>query len=386
MPETRKALEEAVGRFSPDPEAPLRRMRERARRRRRGRRVGAALVGLAVFGATAIGFWVSIRLGAPSLPDQAPSTGPVASEASDPGSPTPSTTPPGPSPALADPECDHGPWFEECPEAVWATLVREEAGVRPVGNTDTGLLVEPDARAGIYLFWAIDPALHAGVQPVSEESLEAAGFDRVAGIEGIPVFSDRGRWAWSVHGLNVWAAVDARPAPTITELQRLVRASRSVPYDPEPMVCDLPALEPGFLPWLGSQEPVPEPVLYRSADGGGPQGLDPGYSMAMWDSSRGGPGDGANEGGLTLWRSTQSVGAIPPQPDVPPLPDGSLGRFYADSSSEGFGGAFIWVDVFPDTYDDPCSETTMVVDLPNLAPAEGREIMREIAESLVARG
>jgi hypothetical protein len=67
---------------------------------------------------------------------------------------------------------------------------------------------------------------------------------------------------------------------------------------------------------------------------------------------------------------------------VPPLPDGSTGRFYA---SEGGGGdwTIVWGDPTPDVTDDICSETTLVVSFPNLSKAEAKREIIKIAESLV---
>jgi hypothetical protein len=69
-------------------------------------------------------------------------------------------------------------------------------------------------------------------------------------------------------------------------------------------------------------------------------------------------------------------------PEVPPLPDGSTGRF---SASEDGGGdwSIVWGDPIPDVTDDICSETTLVSNFPNLSKAEGKQEIIKIARSLV---
>lgn len=102
-------------------------------------------------------------------------------------------------------------------------------------------------------------------------------------------------------------------------------------------------------------------------------------------SSSGGFGDISEPDGprlagtLSLWRSTESVGAIPANPAVPTLPDGAEGRLYG--GSDGSWG-IVWVDPFPSPYDDPCSETTLSLDMPNLSSARQREELFQVARSL----
>jgi hypothetical protein len=181
-----------------------------------------------------------------------------------------------------------------------------------------------------------------------------------------------GTTAWSAvgEGIRSWELPDV-PSGTAAE----------TPDD----ICDFPSVRPRYLPWLPSGQPIPGPERSQSADGGGPQGLDPGYSTLSWsngDITR--PGTDPHVGGVHLWRATQSVGSFPSDPQVPALPDGSTGRFYA---SEGGGGDWIivWGDPIPDVTDDICSETALVVNFPNLSKAEAKSEIIRIAETLVSR-
>lgn len=139
--------------------------------------------------------------------------------------------------------------------------------------------------------------------------------------------------------------------------------------------CEFPQYRPTYLPWLAPGSPVPEPGLDR-LPGGGPQGLDPAYAILVWDADD--KGGGRRSGGLSLWRSTESVGAIPADPEVPLLPDGATGRLY-----EGEDGQWsvVWVDPFPNPYDDPCSETTLSLTMPRLSPDEQRQELLRVARS-----
>jgi hypothetical protein len=127
--------------------------------------------------------------------------------------------------------CDFGPWIEHCPEATWARTVVDVAGLEIV-DEQTVLVVE--ALGGDeFLFWAMDPKLHGGVEPLSQiiEDGTARLVDRV---DGVPIYgfrSNRNLWLWSQHGLNVW--VDGRVtqrAPSRRDFIALVHASASVPY------------------------------------------------------------------------------------------------------------------------------------------------------------
>lgn len=148
-------------------------------------------------------------------------------------------------------------------------------------------------------------------------------------------------------------------------------------------VCDFPGYRPTYLPWLEPGDPVPEPERQLTSAGGGPQGLDPGYAILVWGfgdiSTPGGP---RLEGTLSLWRSTENIGALPIDPAVPRLPDGAQGRFY-----DGKGGdwSIVWRDVPSGVpYGDPCSETVLGLTMPHLASAEQREELIKVARSLTS--
>jgi hypothetical protein len=151
-------------------------------------------------------------------------------------------------------------------------------------------------------------------------------------------------------------------------------------------ICDFPSVRPTYLPWLAPGQLIPDPGMGLSADGGGPQGLDPGYATLSWaNGDVTNPGSSPDIGAVHLWRATQSVGSFPVDPVVPPLPDGSTGKLYL---SEGGGGdwSIVWGGPPPDAADDDCSETTLVVSFPNLTAAEGKEEILAIARSLVPAG
>lgn len=186
----------------------------------------------------------------------------------------------------------------------------------------------------------------------------------------------------AVSGTTAWSAVgESIRSWELPDVSSGTAAAGETPDD----MCDFPSVRPTYLPWLPSGQPIPGPEKSQSADGGGPQGLDPGYSTLSWsngDITR--PGTDPNVGGVHLWRATQSVGSFPTDPQVPALPDGSTGRFYA---SEGGGGDWIivWADPIADVTDDICSETALVVSFPNLSKVEAKREIVRIAESLVSR-
>jgi hypothetical protein len=382
MSDIRDMLRRGVGGFAPDPEEGYDVLLRLLRRRRSKRRLEAGILGVLVFGGTVGAFWASVQLGSAPQPGGSPDATVAPSDATT--SPPPTVVPTGT--AAVPGTCDYGPWFEECPEAVWATEVREEAGLRPLGNTDA-TLIAGTGEGGRVLFWAMDPDLHGQVQPATEEVLSRGGFRPFGVFSGVPV-STHGRlelWAWRAQGLNVWVRTETSPGPGRDDIDRLVRASKAIPYDPQPVVCDLPGFRPTYLPWLAPAEPVPEPEVERTAHGGGPQDMDPGYSLLSWGSgSIRVPGGPKHEGGVTLWRTTESVGVLRADPAVPPLPNGAEGRLYYPETGDGGDWAIIWVDPFPDTQDDPCSETTLSTYFPQLTKEEGQREIVKIARSLVA--
>jgi hypothetical protein len=131
------------------------------------------------------------------------------------------------SPALPG-TCDHGPWMEECPEADWARSTLAAAGFKVTQETPAAFVVQ--YPRGELLFWAMDPANHEGVEPLDEELKSGNEFRVVQQVNGVIVYELRGRWVWTVHGLNVWVAVESGDDPPADVLESLVRASLSTPY------------------------------------------------------------------------------------------------------------------------------------------------------------
>jgi streptogramin lyase len=157
------------------------------------------------------------------------------------------------------------------------------------------------------------------------------------------------------------------PAPDVVLVPPPGEKDATVPEGAD--VCAYPQFLPTYLPWLGPGEALPEPTRSISAAGGGPQGLDPGYSILHWGSPY---GDVTREGGpelegyVSLWRTTEPTGVLEADPDVPPLPDGSEGKVFGP----GPGGddlSIHWADPTPSPYDDDCSETTLVLHMPNVS-------------------
>jgi hypothetical protein len=129
--------------------------------------------------------------------------------------------------------CDYGPWIEHCPEADWARSVVDVAGLEIV--EEQGVLVVGPSDGDEFLFWAMDPTLHEGVEPVSR-ILDDGVAREVDRVDGVPIYGFRSNarlWLWSQHGLNVFVdGREARDAPSRQDLAALVRASGSVPYEP----------------------------------------------------------------------------------------------------------------------------------------------------------
>jgi PASTA domain len=128
--------------------------------------------------------------------------------------------------------CDYGPWIEHCPEADWARSVVDVAGLEIVDEQEVLVVGAPGASE--FLFWAMDPELHGGVEPLSE--IIDDGVARVVDrVDGVPIYgfrSNRDLWLWSHHGLNVWIDGRSLSVPSRQDLVALVRASGSVPYAP----------------------------------------------------------------------------------------------------------------------------------------------------------
>jgi hypothetical protein len=127
--------------------------------------------------------------------------------------------------------CDYGPWIEHCPEADWARTVVDVAGLEIID--EQGVLVVGPLEGDEFLFWAMDPTLHEGVEPVTR-ILDDGVAREVDRVDGVPIYGFRSNarlWLWSHHGLNVWLDGRGSPArPARQDFVALVRASGSVPY------------------------------------------------------------------------------------------------------------------------------------------------------------
>lgn len=179
---------------------------DRASRRSRRRRLGAGIVGITGLAAV-VGLLVAL-----------------GSHPAEVGARTePSTFSPA-SPGT----CEYGPWMAECPEADWARSTLAAAGLKVAEETPSAFVVQyPN---GELLFWAMDPALHEGVEPLDEELKAGDEFRTVGEVDGVIVHELRGRWVWTVHGLNVWVAVASGDDPPAEVLESLVRASQLTQY------------------------------------------------------------------------------------------------------------------------------------------------------------
>jgi hypothetical protein len=176
-----------------------------------------------------------------------------------------------PGPGVAVPSaCEEGPWIKYCPEADWARSVAASAGLDVV-DEKTVLIIAPRA-GGEFMFWAMDPAMHEQVTPLSgsigNENFLAAGH-----VDGIPIYSsnDGQLFVWSSHGLNVFVREEISGVPPPRGLVvTLVRAAESVPYtsgEPsEYQQCKPPEVRPGYLPWTKPEEPIPLPIVSYDAE------------------------------------------------------------------------------------------------------------------------
>lgn len=150
---------------------------------------------------------------------------------------------------------------------------------------------------------------------------------------------------WNHHeGECVGADMRTRLAAAVAILALFALACTSqepnVPTEAQPgmtakPVCDIPHYRPTYLPWLDPGEAVPGPARDVTNAGGGPQGINPGYSMLVWGfgdiSTWEGP---VLEGTIALWRSTRSVSNGEPDPTVPRLPDGSMRKFFEGENGD----------------------------------------------------
>jgi streptogramin lyase len=172
------------------------------------------------------------------------------------------------------------------------------------------------------------------------------------------------------------------PAPDVVPLPPPGEEDAAVPEGAD--VCAYPRYLPTYLPWLQPGQSVPEPTRSISAAGGGPQGLDPGYSILHWGSPF---GDVTREGGpelegyVSLWRTTEPTGVLQADPDVPPLPDGSEGKVFGPGPGRD-DLSIHWADPTPSPYDDDCSETTLVLHMPNVSLDRLRTELLLVAASI----
>jgi hypothetical protein len=123
--------------------------------------------------------------------------------------------------------------MELCPEAPWARRVLGEAGYSNVDDTGTVFEVPVAEGPGTFNFWAMDPLNHGQVEPIGE-FISAEDVPVATRIHGVAVYRIDESWAWSIHGLNVWARA-ANPADDPPELsaatvRELVLASQRVLY------------------------------------------------------------------------------------------------------------------------------------------------------------
>jgi hypothetical protein len=171
------------------------------------------------------------------------------------------------------------------------------------------------------------------------------------------------------------------PAPDVVLVPPPGEEDATVPEGAD--VCAYPRYLPSYLPWLEPGEALPEPTRSISAAGGGPQGLDPGYSILHWGSPF---GDVIREGGpelegyVSLWRTTEPSSVLRADPEGPLLPDGSEGKVFGSEGGEDL--AIIWADPTPSPYDDDCSQTTLVLHMPNVSLERLQTELLRVAGSL----
>ncbi|MBI4261505.1 MAG: hypothetical protein HY658_13175 [Actinobacteria bacterium] len=245
------------------------------------------------------------------------------------------------------------------------------AGPAPGGGSPGPIAVAADA-----VFVGSRPG---AVYRIDPDSMENEGI--VATVEGVitGIAAISGAvWVAVEEGLVRLPLGDLRPTPEPAPTPTLTvtpspahRVAGVVPTG----ACAFPAYRPTYLPWLGERRDPPFPDSFsRSFEGGGPQGFDPGYSILAWTSP------GADVVGVHMWRSTESVGAIPAEPGVPELPDGSEGRVY--ETEGGTDVAIIWTDAFPSIHDDECGETLLGVSIDGASAETVREELFRVARSL----
>lgn len=147
---------------------------------RRRRRLALLTSGLAV-AASAIGVgWAVTQI----LPETQRRTeaGPTASSPS-----TPASTA----------SCQTGPWADHCPEADWAREVVRAAGYSVTGDTGSAI-TGANGQNELHL-WAFQET-----EPSFEQTLETEGYRYFFSIDGIDVFGDGTRVAWTTHNLYIF--------------------------------------------------------------------------------------------------------------------------------------------------------------------------------------
>jgi hypothetical protein len=118
-----------------------------------------------------------------------------------------------------------GPWTA-CPEADWVQKIAERAGYRISGETGSALIARGNGRS--FYIWATE-----GRPKEIEKAVKDGEWPTFRSVEGIEVYGDERVWRWWVgEGFTIW--LQAGPAkdsrlPSLTEMESLVRASKTVP-------------------------------------------------------------------------------------------------------------------------------------------------------------
>lgn len=262
--------------------------------------------------------------------------------------------------------CEYGPWIKHCPEAEWARSVASAAGVDVIA--EEAVLILGPREGGEFHFWAMDPALHSGVEPlpiaVPNSTMVPAG--HVGGIR-LYATEDRDRFAWSVHGLNVWVGERIVGVPPPRRLVvALVRASESIPYTSgQPpsayRQCRPPEVRPRYLPWIERGDPIPRPIVSYDAE------ID--RAQLSWPNPNHPPGEAGV--GLTVYTHTP-LGNLGEETDI--LVDGVAGRLHR-ADEAGLVGISWWLDR------PECNYMELILADPGPKGAAIQELMR-IARSL----
>jgi hypothetical protein len=187
---------------------------------------------------------------------------------------------------------------------------------------EEAVLILGPREGGEFLFWAMDPALHSGVEPLPEE-LQDSTMVPAGEVRGVRIYvsEDGDELVWSSHGLNVWVAEQIVGVPPPRRLVvALVRASESVPYaSGQPpsayRQCRPPEARPRYLPWIEQGDPIPRPIVSYDAD------ID--RAQLSWPNPNHPPGEAGV--GLTVYTHTP-LGNLGEETDI--LIDGVAGRLH----------------------------------------------------------